>query len=135
MNEETQNETSTKIIVAKLDADGIYHGMDAIPADQVTADHVCLPDGCDLPHGKYFWDRAQGSFMPLTDSQQRAVSQPVPLNALAWALLALSAKGISLPVASACWLDGYIGTVDFTGSAHGAEEEQILKHFIEARKG
>lgn len=50
--------------VARLDADGVYQGIDLIEQGAVTQQHVLLPDGCDLPPGKYYWDEGLRAFMP-----------------------------------------------------------------------
>jgi len=107
------SETRYFVAVARLDADGVYHGTDEIPDDQVTDDHVLLPDGCDLPLGKYAWDRDKASFVPLANPQQRAESAPLALNALAWLLLAQWDAGTVLPPPCLEWLDFYIKTIDF----------------------
>lgn len=112
----TENETPESpptVAVAILDSAGVYHGIEQIPADRVTDDHVLLPDGCDLPLGRYFWDRDQATFMPLANPQQRAVEAPVALNALAWGLLAMHGAGMRLSRPCLDWLDFYINTIDF----------------------
>jgi len=106
-------ELPAAVTVARLDAAGVYLGTEEIRADQVTDGHVPLPDGCDLPPGKYGWDRAKRAFVPLADAQQRAVEQPVALNALAWSLLAQFGAGAPLPTPCLLWLDWYVKTIDF----------------------
>lgn len=113
MNDNETPETPPTVAVARLDADGVYHGIDQIAVDQVSDDHVLLPDGCDLPPGKYFWDRTAKSFMPLANPQQRAIEAPVALNALAWGLLAMHGAGMRLSRPCLDWLDFYIKTIDF----------------------
>lgn len=117
------------IAVARLDAEGIYQGIDLIPADQVAADHVPLPDGCDLPPGRYAWDRAQKTFAPLASPQQRAVEAPVALNALAWGLLAQYDTGMVLPPPCLDWLDYYVRTIDF-----GYATSPLLQRYVAERK-
>lgn len=117
-------EPPAAVTVARLDAAGVYLGTEQIPADQVTADHVQLPDGCDLPPGKYGWDRDKRAFVPLADAQQRAVEQPVALNALAWLLLAQYAAGMPLPAPCMAWLDWYVKTIDF--GIPGIETDRAL---------
>lgn len=126
MKKQVPPETPATLAVARLDADGVYHGIDHLPADQVTADHVPLPDGCDLPPGCYRWDRASSAFVPLAGPQQRAVEAPVALNALAWGLLAMHGAGLRLPPAAAAWLDVYVKTIDF--GVPGTEIDQALLH-------
>lgn len=53
-----------KVKVAILDEKDVFQGVTEIDPGQVTELHVLLPDGCDLPTGKYCWDRAMGAFMP-----------------------------------------------------------------------
>jgi hypothetical protein len=113
MNEDQAPETPATVAVAKLDADGVYQGLDAIPVADVTDTHVLLPDGCDLPPGKYLWSREKSTFLPLASPQQRAVEAPVALNALAWGLLAMDDAGLRLSRPCLDWLDYYIRTIDF----------------------
>lgn len=134
MNENETPDSPPTVAVARFDAAGVYQGIEQIPADQVTDNHVPLPDGCDLPSGRYFWDRDKATFMPLASPQQRAVEAPVALNALAWGLLAMHAAGMRLPKASLNWLDHYIGTIDFLGS-HGSNEEAALMQAYAIERG
>lgn len=62
------------VTVAIIDSAGIYHGMEQIKKSDVTSTHVQLPDGCDLPPGKYGWDQKHNCFMPTKDYllEQRA---------------------------------------------------------------
>lgn len=53
-----------KVQVARLDENGIYHGIDQIAPEDMTDQHVHLPDGCDLPPGKYRWDSNIKAFLP-----------------------------------------------------------------------
>jgi hypothetical protein len=55
--------------VAILDADGIYQGAEHIAESQVTDAHVLLPDGCDLPPGRYRWEHELKAFMPLQKTE------------------------------------------------------------------
>lgn len=50
--------------VAVLDEAGVYQGMQDIPLSALTPDHIHLPDGCDLPPGRYWWDEKNKTFMP-----------------------------------------------------------------------
>lgn len=115
---------ASKVLVAHLDAEDVYWGTAEITPEEVTSDHVPLPNGCDLPPGRYKWDKAAHTFVSLSDLRQRAVEQPVALNALAWALLALSAAGSQLPAPCLVWLDWYIDTIDFLVA--GMQIDQVM---------
>ena len=60
----TQGAVAEMAKVAVLDEDGVYQGMQDIPLSALTPDHVHLPDGCDLPPGRYWWDAKNKTFMP-----------------------------------------------------------------------
>ena len=51
--------------VAVLDDTGVYQGMQDIPLADLTPDHIHLPDGCDLPPGRYRWDSENKTFIPI----------------------------------------------------------------------
>ncbi len=121
------------IPVARLDADGLYAGLDHLPASEITEDHIVLRDGCDLPPGQYRWDRARQSFIPAGTPEARAVEALPPLNALAWGLLAMWNANLKLPAKSARWLDGHIQTIDFVGSSEGADEARIVAAYANER--
>lgn len=135
MTDETQTpeEPVPLIPVARLDADGLYAGLDHLPEAEITEDHIVLPDGCDLPPGQYRWDRERQSFIHAGEPEQRAVESLPPLNALAWALLAMWNANLNLPGKAARWLDGHIQTIDFVGSAEGADEAQTVTAYTKER--
>ncbi len=121
------------VFIAQFDADGLYSGMAEIDAAGLTDDHVALPTGCDLPPGRYRWDKAAAAFVYAGEPKQRAEESPPALNALAWAMLAISDGGLALPTPAAAWLDAYIGTVDFAGSGSGQTEMALLAAYKKAR--
>lgn len=126
--------TAQLVQVAKLDAADTYLGLEMLPADQITADHVQLPDGCDLPPGKYYWDRSASTFLPLRSPQAVAEESPLALNALAWMLLAMwSENRVPIPSASLRWLDFYVKTIDFCIPDNQPSERNILAQYILAR--
>jgi hypothetical protein len=55
--------------VARLDADGVFQGVEEIDLAQLTVDHVPLPDGCDLPPGRYRWLPERQAFWPIEEHQ------------------------------------------------------------------
>jgi hypothetical protein len=65
------------VTVAILDANKIYLGMEQIKKSELTPSHVQLPDGCDLPVGKYGWNSLHGMFMPTLQyiNEQRALGK------------------------------------------------------------
>lgn len=84
------------VAVARIDADSVYQGIDMIAADQVGEDHVLLPDGCDLPPGRYAWDKAAATFMPLEGARAPSAQQPLATDALVIALLDLHARATAM---------------------------------------
>jgi hypothetical protein len=119
--------------VARLDADGLFDGLDHLPESEITEDHIVLPDGCDLPPGQYRWDRERQSFIHAGAPEMRAAESLPPLNALAWGLLTMWNANLTLPAKSARWLDGYIQTIDFVGSSESADEAQIVAAYAKER--
>lgn len=65
MPKKEQAAPPSMVQIALLDADGVYQGIGEIDESEVTQEHVMLPDGCDLPVGKYFWDDVNKTFMPI----------------------------------------------------------------------
>lgn len=125
--------TAQLMQVALLDAADVYLGTELLPADRITPAHVRLPDGCDLPPGKYYWARTANSFLPLRTPQQVAETSPVALNALAWMLLAMHGAGLPLPSASMQWLDFYVKTIDFAYTGDSDAEHLLLANYAAAR--
>lgn len=126
-------EAPPDIAVARLDAAGVYQGIDTIKLCQLTPEHVPLPDGCDLPPGRYFWDREKATFLPISIPQQLGAEAPAALNALAWALLAEFGAGTYVPEPCLDWLDFYIRSVDFSAPGAGADRA-LLADYIQKRR-
>lgn len=64
--DEKQLPAPVKIVhVAHLDAERIYWGVIAKPADQLQATDVEVPHDCDLKEGHYQWDWNNRRFEPL----------------------------------------------------------------------
>lgn len=105
----------TTILVAVLDASDVYMGTASKPAADLTPDDVPLPAGCDLPPGRYRWDRAQGCFMPLPPAPEAPAAVPLDVSAMR-ALRALidtlQASGTTLPAACTDWAAAYARTID-----------------------
>lgn len=137
MTDETETtepqEPAPLIPVARLDAAGLYIGLDHLPEAGITKDHIVLRDGCDLPPGQYRWDRERQSFVHAGTPEQRAVESLPPLNALAWGLLAMWNADMTLPDKSARWLDAYVTTLDFAGSWGSEEERKIVFAYAQER--
>jgi len=68
------NTAPSPVMVAILDANSVYQGMETIAAAAVTAAHVPLPDGCDLPPNRFFWDAARGCFWPLIGTADKGAT-------------------------------------------------------------
>jgi hypothetical protein len=54
------------VTVANLDVAKVYWGVQAIPKDSLTSDHVPVPPDCDLVPGRYRWSMEHSRFDPLT---------------------------------------------------------------------
>lgn len=57
--------TDWSVTVARLTDDGVYQGIDTIPADKLTDAHIQVPKDCDLRPGAYVWVAEAGHFWPL----------------------------------------------------------------------
>lgn len=84
------------VAVARLDADGVYQGIDMIAEDLAGEDHVLLLDGCDLPSGRYAWDKSAATFVPLEGLRAPSAEQPLAADALVAALLELHARATAM---------------------------------------
>lgn len=65
------DESKKMTAIAVLDEDGVYQGLREIPLNDLAPDHVHLPDGCDLPPGRYKWDADVKAFMPIMKKGKR----------------------------------------------------------------
>ena len=113
-----------KVTVARLDAFGIYQGIDEICDADLTDAHVQLPNGCDLPHGKYRWDKTRGAFVAI-DEKKELEQPPDALRALAIGFIWMHDLGMELPAETLAWLDSY--TAEITGFSEPTQE--IIKRF------
>ncbi len=66
-------QTPALVTVAVFDAQGIYIKTEAIPASEVTEEHIQCPSGCDLPPGKYYWHPKLKCFWPLAKERKGTV--------------------------------------------------------------
>jgi hypothetical protein len=109
------------VYAARLDADGIYQGMDHLPKDQLTPLHLPQIQDCDLPAGHARWvpDKAApygGSFHYLRRTvTKEALTDANTVRAIACGFLALQAQGFKLPSETLAWLEKYTASFDFKG--------------------
>lgn len=97
--------------IAKLDQSGVYQGIEEVAEKNLQPHHVELPDGCDLPHGKYKWNG--DTFVLITDPLRIKINNPDALNAIAIGFISLHQSGIALPEETLEWMDHYLTTQDF----------------------
>lgn len=101
--------------------DGTFLGMTEIePALIDPAQHLDAAEiggECDLPPGKYRWDRAEKTFKPIIERLQGndPVFTPPAELALFGVIAALRRANIELPAPSADWADAYRKTIDARG--------------------
>jgi len=100
--------------VAQLDDNGVYHGLIHVAESDITDAHVLLPDGCDLPPNKYYWDREQGTFVVAEQKhlEPRIFKDADSLDAIAKGFSALHAAGLPLPPETIEWLQNYRTPID-----------------------
>ena len=127
------HEENKKVQVARLDANGIYQGIDEIDADDLTETHVHLPNGCDLPPGTYRWDNDRKTFIALQRDDEAAAPDPHALRSIAVGLMALQQHGLTLPAETLNWLDFYCTSIDFMGNLN--DETAALVELFLKRKG
>lgn len=108
-------ESPKTVRAALLDGDGVYLGMDDIPADLLTDRHLPEVGDCDLPPGKYRWDADRKTFLPLARPSRDSLP-PEAVRAIALGFLALSAQGAKLPRETQDWLKEYASSFDFKGN-------------------
>jgi hypothetical protein len=108
----------TLVHAARIDANGIYLGMDELPADQVTALHLPQITSCDLTPGKARWipeeNNPYGGHFENIKAELQSAIQPDALNAIALGILALFAQQ-PMPPETKAWLQSYFNSFDFKG--------------------
>jgi hypothetical protein len=117
--------------IAKLDENNIYHGIEEIEDDALQPHHIELPEGCDLPPGKYQWSGE--TFIPMRNPQRLKTSDPDALNAIAIGFISLQQSGAALPEETLEWLDHYITTQDFELRPTDINKPESL-HMVKAFK-
>lgn len=107
---------TTTIAVAKLDANGVYWGMQTITPDDLNEQHVQVPADCDLAPGKYRWHAQHQRFDALTELQQ-APEGLATLEAVVYQLVQnAQAQGATEPVFAA-YAANYKRSIDAMGDA------------------
>jgi hypothetical protein len=106
------------IRAARLDALGIYQGMDVLDdASHLTPQHLPQITACDLPPGRYRWTPAQnpmgGEFRPLRAAEVKPGPDIPDLERVVYRLARLmQASGIPLHADVERWCAWYGGTPD-----------------------
>ena len=103
------------IKVAKLDAAGVFQGVGEVakltdlhlPLDQIGGE-------CDLPPGKYRWDRQRKTFVPL---RAAAVAPARDVPTLERAVYALIKRMDMPPEDAQRWADWYETTIEAQAAA------------------
>lgn len=117
MKKKTEQAAPTrKVQIAQLDADGIYQGVTEINETDLTAEHVQLKHGCDLPLGEHRWDKHKRTFVSIREVVPgNAAPDAQSVNALAIGMISLHAQGLTLPPETLARLDSYTSSMDFMG--------------------
>ena len=127
-------ETIKMVTVATLDAGDLYQGTQEISEDELTDAHIHLPNGCDLPIGKYRFDRERKTFIDAKGANTAETPAPNASRAIAISLIALHEQGLPLPLETLAWLDYYTSSIDFLGN-FSQETVQMVKKFQTRNKG
>ena len=99
------------VTVARLDADGVYLGVEALPAEELTEAHFPVPADCDLKPGAY--KLAGAAFVPIEPVKQRALNAPVSSDRAFYDLcLHFQSQKILLPERTLVWMTQYKQTID-----------------------
>lgn len=96
-----------EIYRAKLDADGVYFGVE--PVSELLDGDVQVEPNCDLAHGKYKWSPAAQRFEPLPRGQQKNAPGEVTLEQ---ALFDLIRATPAAPASCLSWVENYQKTFD-----------------------
>lgn len=109
-------ELAPTVTVARLDASGVYWGVDTIDRAALTPEHVEVPANCDLEPGAYRWNAADVRFDPIERSKRAAQPGGVSLEEAVYELTQLikSERG-SLTPRLAQWLEQYRNSVGRIG--------------------
>ncbi len=115
----TKNKTDNKKMYrAKLDADQIYWGVEAV--DELADGDVAIDPDCDLAQGKYKWNadaHPTPCFEPLPKDQRRDTpQQPLADRALYELIVSLDKAGMKLPDYCEEWAMWYEKTLDMRGA-------------------
>lgn len=103
------------VTVARLDANGVYWGVDTIERAALTAEHVEVPADCDLAPGAYRWNAAATRFDHLGRGQRMAQPGGVSLEEAVYELALLAGADGPLMPKLAQWVEQYRNSVGRVG--------------------
>ncbi len=101
---------------AKLNAAGVFIGIEELPEDELTPHHLPEITDCDLPPHKYRWDDGKQCFLALPKKAlEDSLSEPHALRAIVLGFIAVKNSGITLPKETLDYIAWYQSTIDFKG--------------------
>lgn len=124
--------TDRLVHVARLDADGVFWGVEERSAAEVKPGDVVFLEGAlaqgvsietatyidglpDNPPGRFRWDPATGSFVPLPKHQIKDAPEAPSFERAFYELVKhVEGTGVALPVATAEWAQWFKRTMDST---------------------
>lgn len=96
--------------VADLDANGVYWGVKGIPDEELTNDHVEVPEDCDLTSGAYIW--SGGTFVPMQKKRVFATPEQITSDHCMYEMIKYlrdeaAANGKEIPAYCSIWASAY----------------------------
>lgn len=122
-----------EITIADLGPDDTYLGLRTINKDHLAIDDVPLPDGCDLPPNRYYWDRAAQTFRPLSRAVAEDKARAVLLShevAIALGFVVLSLQGLRLPPETLHWTRRVVSGIDSLGMINDPGTRAQVQRFL-----
>ena len=81
--------------------------------ERTDGEGIVVPEDCDLPPGKYRWDKEKGQFVPIMQAfgKPNAVDHPSAIAAIAEGFKAIR-DGKPLPIITLDWIVAYERSMD-----------------------
>lgn len=100
-----------KVFAARLDDRGVYQGVDELDsAEALTDRHLPEVTECDLPPGKYRWNRERKTFEALEHASVRAAVDVPSVEEIVYELAGHLGEKASPAVIK--WMDWYRSSID-----------------------